>query len=49
MGLIQEVLPVQSISLRRPESSVADYSAQLFFGRAVSDARGSYYILFQHD
>src|ERR1700685_3512727 len=46
--LIQEVLPVQRIPLRRPEARVADDAAQLFFCRAVGHACGSYYVFFQH-
>jgi hypothetical protein len=47
-ALVQEVLPIQRIPLRRPEAGVADDAAEFFFGRAVGHACGSYYVFFQH-
>jgi hypothetical protein len=44
--LVQEILAVQGVPLRRTESRVADYAAEFFFCRAVGYARGSYYIFF---
>ena len=46
--LVQEVLPIQRISLRGAEARIADDAAQLFFGGAVGHAGGSHYIFFQH-
>ena len=47
-SLVQEVLPIQSVALRRSESCVANNPAEFFFCRAVGYACGSYYIFFQH-
>ena len=47
-ALVQEVLPIQRIPLRGPESRVANDAAQLFFGRAIRHTRGSYYVFFEH-
>jgi len=47
-SLVQEVLPIQGVALRRPESCVANNPAEFFFCRAVRHACGSYYIFFQH-
>jgi hypothetical protein len=46
--LVQEVLPVERIALRGAEAGVPDDAAQLFFGRAIRHACGSYYIFFEH-
>jgi hypothetical protein len=47
-GLIQEVLPIQRISLRGAEAGVADDAAEFFLGGAIVDAGGADYILFKH-
>src|SRR5258708_6884430 len=46
--LVEEVLPIQRIALRRTESRIADDAAEFFFSRAVRHACGSYYVFFQH-
>ena len=46
--LIQKILPVQGIPLRRTEPGIANNPPQLFFGRAVGHARSAYDVLFQH-
>jgi hypothetical protein len=45
-GLIQEIPPIQGISLGGAEAGVADYAAQFFFCGAVGYACGSHYIFF---
>jgi len=37
--LIQEIRPVQCVSLRGIESGVADDAAEFFFGRAINSKR----------
>ncbi len=46
--LVQKILPIQRIPLRRPESRVANNPAQFFFRRAVIHAGGADYVFFQH-
>jgi len=46
--LIQKILPIQRIHLRRPETRVANNPAQRFFRRAVFHAGGTHNIFFQH-
>src|SRR6266851_3922538 len=45
---IQEIRPVQSISLRGPEACIAYDAAQFFFGCAIIYPGRTDYILFQH-
>src|SRR5215470_6562093 len=46
--LVQEVLSIQRISLRRTESRVANNPSQLFLGRAVRHAGCPHHILLEH-
>ena len=44
--LVQEVLPIQRVTLGGAEAGVADNAAQFFFGGAVGYAGGADYIFF---
>src|SRR6266496_4033655 len=46
--LVQEVLPVERVALRRTEASIADDPPQLFFGRAIGHARRAHYVFLEH-
>jgi len=45
-ALVQEILPVERVSLGGAEAGVADDAAEFFFSRAVGYTCGSYYIFF---
>ena len=47
--LIQKILPIQCIPLRRTESRIANNPPQLFFCRAIRHARGTHHIFLKHD
>src|SRR4051812_33189873 len=47
--LIEEVLPVKSVPLRRTEAGVADHAAELFFRGAVRGSGCLDHVFFQHD
>src|SRR5713101_10200993 len=47
--LVQEILPVKRIALRRPEPGIADHVAQFFFRGAIGYARRTHNVFFDHD